>query len=109
MNVKYVYDNGQILSADILDIKQEDILKSLQNAITNSAAFSLGCGYTVKPAIPHMIINAFKNLASVSFVTDYSFPAAEALKAAAANAAAAPTAAAGGAADATPYDSNTPK
>lgn len=53
------------------------------------AAISLASGYITKPAIPHMIINSFKNLASVTFVTDYSFKQAEKLKEASKNAAAA--------------------
>lgn len=50
------------------------------------AAISLATGYITKPAIPHMIVNSFKNLASVSFVTDYSFKQAEKLKEASKNA-----------------------
>lgn len=49
------------------------------------ACLSLGSGYTVKPAIPHLLGNAFKNLAAVTFVSDYSFKQAEALKEAAKN------------------------
>lgn len=52
------------------------------------AAISLASGYITKPAIPHLIVNSFKNLASVSFVTDYSFKQAEKLKEASKNAAA---------------------
>jgi hypothetical protein len=52
------------------------------------AAISLATGYITKPAIPHMIVNSFKNLASVTFVTDYSFKQADKLKEASKNAAA---------------------
>jgi len=44
------------------------------------AAISLASGYMTKPAIPHALANAFKNLASVTFVADYSFKQADALK-----------------------------
>ena len=47
-------------------------------------ALSLGSGYMIPSAAPHLIINAFKNLASVAIAADYSFPAVDALKAAAA-------------------------
>ena len=53
------------------------------------AAISLTTGYITKPAVPHLLINSFKNLASVSFATDYSFKQAEKLKEAAKNAPAA--------------------
>jgi len=51
------------------------------------AAISLASGYITKPAIPHMLANSFKNLAAVSFVTDYSFKQADKMKEAAKNSA----------------------
>jgi len=50
------------------------------------AAISLASGYITKPAAPHMIANAFKNLAAVTFTSDYSFKQADKLKEAAKNA-----------------------
>jgi large subunit ribosomal protein LP0 len=47
------------------------------------AAISLASGYITKPAAPHMILNAFKNLAAVTFDSDYSFKQAEKMKEAA--------------------------
>jgi len=44
------------------------------------ASISLASGYITKPAIPHMIANAFKNLAAVTFNSDYTFKQAEAMK-----------------------------
>ncbi len=84
MSVKQIYDNGQLLNAAILDITKDDILKKMQNAITNMACISLSSGYTTKAATPHIIMNAFKNLAAVTFETDYTFKQADKLKAAAA-------------------------
>lgn len=45
----------------------------------------MASGYIVKPAIPHLLGNAFKNLASVTFTSDYSFKQADALKEASKN------------------------
>lgn len=94
MSVKKVYDDGQVFGAEILDISNETILKCFQKAISNVAAVSLGTGIVTKPAMPHLILNAFKNLAGVSFDSDYSFKQAEKLKEAAKNQVAAPVAAA---------------
>jgi len=49
------------------------------------ASISLATGYITKPAIPHMIVNAFKNLVSVTFDADYSFKEAAKMKEAAKN------------------------
>jgi len=86
MNVKKVYEEGSIFSADVLDITPADIRAKFQSVITNFAAISLATGYIVKPAIPHLLANSFKNLAAVTFVADYSFKQADKLKEAAKNA-----------------------
>jgi len=87
MNVKRVYEDGAIFSAEVLDITPEDIKATFLKTISNMASVSLACGYITKPAIPHLLANSFKNLAAVSFVTDYSFKQADKMKAAAKNAA----------------------
>jgi large subunit ribosomal protein LP0 len=86
MNVKKVYDNGQVFDAGVLDITNADILASFQKAITNMASISLATGFVTKPAMPHILVNSFKNLAAVAFETDYSFKQADKLKDAAKNA-----------------------
>ena len=73
MNVKKVYDDGAIYDASILDITQDQIVENFSKTISNMASVSLASGYITKPAVPHLLGNAFKNLASVTFVTDYSF------------------------------------
>jgi large subunit ribosomal protein LP0 len=77
MNVKKVYEYGAIFSAEILDITEADIRSRFLKSISNMAAISLASGYITKPAVPHLLANAFKNLASVTFVADYSFKQAD--------------------------------
>jgi len=93
MNVKKVYDDGQIFQAEVLDITSETIRNKFQQAITNMASVSLASGYITKPAIPHLLANAFKNLAAVTFDSDYTFKQAEKMKEASKNAASHSTAA----------------
>jgi large subunit ribosomal protein LP0 len=100
MNVKKVYDEGSVFNPEVLDITPEDIRNKFKKAATNMASISLASGYITKPAIPHLLANAFKNLAAVSFASDVSFKQAEKMKEAAKNAvsyAPAAGAAAGGA------------
>jgi large subunit ribosomal protein LP0 len=86
MEVKRVYDEGAIYAADVLDITPELIRKRFSTAISNMASISLASGYVTKPAVPHILANAFKNLAAVTFDTDYSFKQADKMKEAAKNA-----------------------
>lgn len=102
MHVKKVYDDGQTFNPEILDISTESILKRFQSSITNLASISLATGYVTKPAIPHIILNSFKNLAAVTFDSDYSFKQAEKMKDAAKNAVRAAPVAGAGAATAAP-------
>lgn len=103
MNVKKVYEDGSIFNPDVLDITPEDILSRFRTTISNLASISLASGFIVKPAVPHLLANAFKNLASVTFDTDYSFKQADKMKEAAKNAVhVAPTAGASTAAQAAP-------
>lgn len=98
-----VYDQGQLFSAAVLDIKDEDIEKSISAAIGNIACISLAADYPTLASVPHSIVNSFKDnvLALGVMLEDYKFPLAEKAKEILANpeafaAAAAPAAAAGG-------------
>lgn len=84
MTVRRVMLDGQLFDPAVLTITPDDILQKFAAGIANVTALSLSSGYVVPSATPHLIMNAFKNLAAVSFATDYSFPQAEKLKAAAA-------------------------
>jgi len=86
MHVKKVYEDGAIFTADVLDITEQDIKDRFLKSIRNMAAISLASGYITKPAVPHLLANAFKNLASVTFTSDYTFKQADKLKEAAKNA-----------------------
>jgi len=86
MNVKKVYDEGSVFNPEVLDITPEDIRNKFKKAVANMASISLASGYITKPAIPHLLANAFKNLAAVTFTSDVTFKQADKLKEAAENA-----------------------
>lgn len=44
------------------------------------AALSLATGLVTAPAVPHMLVNSFKNLLAVALETDYKLEALEAAK-----------------------------
>jgi large subunit ribosomal protein LP0 len=80
MHVRSVMDGGKIYKPSVLNIKSDDILKAFKEAGSNLTATSLGSGYIVSSAAPHLILNAFKNLACAAIGGDYSFPQAEKFK-----------------------------
>ncbi|KAJ6000473.1 60S acidic ribosomal protein P0 [Penicillium waksmanii] len=105
MTITQVYDQGQIFGADVLDIGEEQLLKTFSTAIQTIAALSLATNIPTIPATVHSIVNAYKKVLAVALETEISWPEIEELKDRIANpdayASAAPAAAAaGGAADA---------
>ena len=97
MNIRSFLEGGKLVDAKVLAITAEDIMESFSAAALNITKLSLGSGYIVSSATPHLLINAFKNLAGAAITADYDFPALAALKSAAAAAPRAGGAAAAGA------------
>jgi len=83
MNIKAFMENGKLYSAKVLSITPEDILASFSDNASNLTKISLASGYMIPSAVPHAIINAFKNLAGAAIAADYSFPQLDAIKSAA--------------------------
>jgi len=80
MEIVTVYDNGSVYSPAVLDINESEIKQKVQNAIRNVAALSLQIGYPTAASAPHSIINAFKNLVSLTLDGDFHFSQGEKLK-----------------------------
>lgn len=77
LHVRKVMDNGKLYEPKILNITNADILRIFGEAGANVTQASLGSGYIVSSAAPHLLVNAFKNLVCASFATEWSFPQAE--------------------------------
>lgn len=104
MAIRSFMEGGKLVDAKVLSITSEDILETFSANAMQLTKLSLGSGYIIQSATPHLIINAFKNLAGAAIAADYDFPALAALKSAAAAAPASGGAAAGGAAAAAPAE-----
>lgn len=84
MHIKKFLDNGKLFDAKVLAMTPEAVRAKFAARAQNAIALSLGSGYVTSAAAPHLIANAFKNLASVSLAVDYDLPQLAAMKAAAA-------------------------
>lgn len=78
--VKYVYDDGSVYDAEVLDISDEVILQRFSKGVNCLAAFSRGVGIPTQPSVPHSIIEGFKNCAAFAIGIDYIFPQCEPIK-----------------------------
>jgi large subunit ribosomal protein LP0 len=103
MGIAQVYDHGNAFPAEVLDIGEEQLLKSFSSAITTIAAISLALNFPTLPSVIHSTVNAYKKVLAVAIETDFSWPEIDELKDRIANpdayAAAAPVAEAAGPAE----------
>ena len=72
-----VYEGGAIFDPKVLDITDDDLLKTVKAGIANITAVSLGASIATIVAVPHLVINGFRNVLAVALETDYSFPLAD--------------------------------
>jgi large subunit ribosomal protein LP0 len=100
MSISQVYDDGQAFAAEVLDIGEEQLLKTFSQAITTIATISLATGFPTLPSVMHSVVNGYKKVLAVAVETEISWPEIEELKDRIANpdayASAAPAAAASG-------------
>jgi large subunit ribosomal protein LP0 len=79
--VTYAYDSGSLFEASILDITPDVIISRFFMGLNNLAALSLELNIPTVAALPHVVLNGYKNLLAVVAETNYVFEQAEQLKA----------------------------
>ncbi|KAH8905430.1 hypothetical protein BR93DRAFT_939405 [Coniochaeta sp. PMI_546] len=80
MGIVQVYDQGNAFPPEVLDIGEEQLLKSFGSAVTTITCLSLALNYPTLPSVFHSLINSYKNVLAVAIATEYSWPAIEELK-----------------------------
>jgi large subunit ribosomal protein LP0 len=78
--IQHVYDQGTVFSPKVLDIKNDDIVKSFMEGLAAITAVSLAISYPTVASVPHSVVNGFKNVLAIAAVTDYTFKEATTLK-----------------------------
>jgi len=94
MEIQFVYDDGAILGPEVFNLDPTSLLEKIRGAAKQIAAISLAIGQPNALSIPHMLINGFKNIASIALEADIPLKALENLKSAAPAAGGATTSAA---------------
>jgi large subunit ribosomal protein LP0 len=80
LGIQTIYDEGSIYDSSVLDMTDEDIVSKFRAGVKNVAAVSLAIGYPTVASLPHLVINGYKNILSISLATDYTIKEAEKLK-----------------------------
>eukprot|EP00158_Paraphelidium_tribonemae_P008959 Partr_v1_DN28735_c1_g1_i1_m62634 putative 60S acidic ribosomal protein len=71
LTVTTVYDNGTVFDPSVLDITNEVMLERVAASIQEIACLSLALHFPTVAAVPHLLINNYKDLVSVSLASDY--------------------------------------
>jgi len=80
MTVVQIYDNRNIFGPEILDIDEKVLIDRFLAGVRNVATISLALRYPTIASMPHLLVNAYKNLLAISIGTDYTFEGAEKVK-----------------------------
>ncbi|GAB2216649.1 hypothetical protein Droror1_Dr00024426 [Drosera rotundifolia] len=80
LNIINVYDNGSVFSPEVLDLTDDDLIEKFAAGVSVATALSMAISYPTLAAVPHMFINAYKNLLAIAVETEYSFPQAVKVK-----------------------------
>ncbi|EUC48770.1 hypothetical protein COCMIDRAFT_33843 [Bipolaris oryzae ATCC 44560] len=80
MGIYQIYDNGQTFDASVLDISEDQLLKTFSTAITTIATISLALNYPTLPSVMHSVVNSYKKVLAVAVETDYEWDEISELK-----------------------------
>lgn len=81
LSVLNVFEDGSLYSPMVLDITNDAVVAAFSAGLRQVAAISLATGYPTLAAVPHCIVNGYKNVLAIAIETDYSFTLAEKVKA----------------------------
>jgi len=74
IKVDYVFSNGDVFPAAVLDISTADIAVAFNSAVREVAALCMAINYPTAASVPHSIMDAYKNMLAVGLaLKDYSW------------------------------------
>ena len=80
-SVKTVFDSGFVYPSSLLNLGPNDVLQMLAKGVQRVTTVALEIGYPSIATIPHLLVNAYKNILSISVETDYEFEGSKEIKA----------------------------
>jgi len=73
LELAYVYDKGSTFEKSVLDITDDVMISKFVQGASNVAALGREVGIPTAAGLPHMMSNAFKNVASLVAEIDFDF------------------------------------
>eukprot|EP00761_Pharyngomonas_kirbyi_P011090 gb/GECH01011114.1/.p1 GENE.gb/GECH01011114.1/~~gb/GECH01011114.1/.p1 ORF type:complete len:309 (+),score=77.20 gb/GECH01011114.1/:1-927(+) len=78
IKAEWIYDDGELYNAKILDITDDDLKDRMMTGINNIGGLSLAINHPTQASVPHSIINGFKNLMAFCVADDVEYTIEEA-------------------------------
>lgn len=75
LTVKHIFEDGIVYDPSILDVTDEDLIEQIMSTASQLAGLSLATGMPSVVAVPHLIVNNYKNLVGLSLASDYCIEA----------------------------------
>ncbi|KAJ6448429.1 acidic ribosomal protein 0 [Mycena sanguinolenta] len=76
MSVVQIFDNGTAFSPSVLDVDEQELIARFMTGIKTIAALK----YPTLVSVSRSLINAYKNLLTVSLAAEYAFEGSEKVK-----------------------------
>ncbi|KNG46513.1 60s acidic ribosomal protein p0 [Stemphylium lycopersici] len=80
MGIYQIYDAGQCFDAGVLDVGEDQLLKTFSTAIATIASISLAISFPTLPSVMHSVVNSYKKVLAVAIETDYEWEEISELK-----------------------------
>jgi len=80
MEIEQVFQDASLFPAAVLEINDSVLIGKFFSGVNNMAAFSRELGIPTEAGLPHMIGNAFRNVASLVADADFTFKEVETVK-----------------------------
>jgi len=80
LTVVSIYDDGFILTPEVLDISDNDILASFRQGVTNVACVSLATNTPTIASLPHVLAKGYSDVLSLALETDTNIKQVQRIK-----------------------------
>lgn len=83
LEIKYVFTEGAILGPEVFNLNPAELVTKFTQHARTLGALALGVNIPTAVSVPHLIANAFKNIAALALASDIKIKQLEGLSAAA--------------------------
>jgi large subunit ribosomal protein LP0 len=73
LEMRTIYEEGDLYSADVLQLTEDDVLAGFSAGVARVTSLALGASVPTVASFPHVVRNAYKNVAAIALATGYTY------------------------------------